>query len=192
MNGSPRMRTRKKVAEDAKEAIGKPTMNGHANGSIHSRRPDSETEPTENIFLFYPNIIGQTRALPMQSPRPTDARMARLFSHHSCNRIPLLHAPPPSNLLSPLQHLLPPGRPRRRSSAAFPAIDAIRRRARYGDGSMHNRLLARLPGLGMATLGAAVSGPDKLRPGEPLHTHVCNADDGGEWAESQKGRFLQE
>lgn len=59
MTDSPGVRTRRQAAA-AKQEIMKPVMNGHANGSAHSRSSESESETHENIFLFWPNIIGAT------------------------------------------------------------------------------------------------------------------------------------
>ncbi len=58
MTDSPGVRTRRQAAAEAKQVAEKPTMNGHANGSADPRKPAMVAEATENIFLFYPNIIG--------------------------------------------------------------------------------------------------------------------------------------
>ncbi|MCJ1456149.1 CDP-diacylglycerol-inositol 3-phosphatidyltransferase [Mycoblastus sanguinarius] len=61
MNGSPGVRTRKQAAAQVPKQDGsKTTLNGHINGSAN---PRSSSEPTENIFLFYPNIIGYSRII---------------------------------------------------------------------------------------------------------------------------------
>lgn len=52
MTDSPGVRTRRQAAAE------KATMNGHANGSAGPRKPAVVAEASENIFLFYPNIIG--------------------------------------------------------------------------------------------------------------------------------------
>lgn len=62
MNDSPSTRTRKQVANAAKEhqqqQNGK--LNGHINGSaVRTNSITNPSTPTENIFLFYPNIIGE-------------------------------------------------------------------------------------------------------------------------------------
>lgn len=51
MNGG--IRTRKQNGEVDNESDQK--LNGHANPRARSTSP---TEPSENVFLFYPNIIG--------------------------------------------------------------------------------------------------------------------------------------
>ena len=56
MNG---FKTRKKLAQLAQENNPRKEMNGSANGHISpSESATTEPESTENIFLFYPNIIG--------------------------------------------------------------------------------------------------------------------------------------
>ena len=58
MESSPGVRTRQQAARAAGQEVEKP-MNGHINGSADPRRPASSIpESKENIFLFYPNIIG--------------------------------------------------------------------------------------------------------------------------------------
>ena len=59
MNGSPRVRTRKQAAAAAENQNG--TANGLPNGSANTKRSASINEQSENIFLFYPNIIGYSR-----------------------------------------------------------------------------------------------------------------------------------
>lgn len=58
MTDSPGPRTRRQATAEAKQFAEKPTMNGHANGSAGPRKPAVVVETSENIFLFYPNIIG--------------------------------------------------------------------------------------------------------------------------------------
>jgi hypothetical protein len=62
MADSPGVRTRRQAAAVAKQVQEKPLMNGHANGSVngsaHSKSSTARPEMSENIFLFYPNIIG--------------------------------------------------------------------------------------------------------------------------------------
>ena len=62
MNDSPSVRSRKQVAA-AQKQNGTPNglSNGSANGSINPKRSSSTAEQSENIFLFYPNIIGYSR-----------------------------------------------------------------------------------------------------------------------------------
>ena len=55
MNG---VKTRKQAAQAGKGEISK-EPNGRANGHIiQSKSADGEARPAENVFLFYPNIIG--------------------------------------------------------------------------------------------------------------------------------------
>ena len=58
MTDSPGVRTRRQAAAQAKQVAEKPTMNGHANGSVGFKKPAVVAGTSENIFLFYPNIIG--------------------------------------------------------------------------------------------------------------------------------------
>ena len=58
MTDSPGVRTRRQAAAEGKQVVEKPTMNGHANGSANPGRSAAKNETSENIFLFYPNIIG--------------------------------------------------------------------------------------------------------------------------------------
>ena len=58
MTDPPGVKTRRQAAAEAKQVAEKPTMNGHANGFAGPKNPAMGAETSENIFLFYPNIIG--------------------------------------------------------------------------------------------------------------------------------------
>jgi len=60
MSSSPSIRTRQQAAAEA--AKEQQPMNGHMNGSAPSARKQSieSSESKENIFLFYPNLIGSS------------------------------------------------------------------------------------------------------------------------------------
>ena len=58
MTDSPGVRTRRQAAAAAKQVAEKPIMNGHANGSVGYKKSAVVAGTSENIFLFYPNIIG--------------------------------------------------------------------------------------------------------------------------------------
>ena len=58
MNGSPSVRTRKQAAEATKQVNGDYIPVEQRNGSIGSKELVGQEQKTENIFLFYPNIIG--------------------------------------------------------------------------------------------------------------------------------------
>ena len=60
MNGSPKVQTRKQAAVAGKQ---NGASNSHLNGSANPKRSSSATEQSENIFLFYPNIIGYSRII---------------------------------------------------------------------------------------------------------------------------------
>ena len=56
MNG---FKTRKKLAQLAQENNPRKEVNGSANGHMSpNKSATTEPESTQNIFLFYPNIIG--------------------------------------------------------------------------------------------------------------------------------------
>lgn len=57
MNG---METRRQSAQAAKGDTPRKIPNGNANGHVEGRNAAGESRPTENIFLFYPNIIGSS------------------------------------------------------------------------------------------------------------------------------------
>ena len=71
MSDSPGVRTRKQAAaEAAKQNAGTPTkMNGHINGSANPRNSSSSHSPPENIFLFWPNLIGMSLSTSLLSKR---------------------------------------------------------------------------------------------------------------------------
>ena len=84
MNGSPNVRTRKQA-----EAADKPnsTAKGRPDGSSISNRSSPTTEKPENIFLFYPNIIGYSRiilALASLYYMPLHPRTCSLLYSVSC------------------------------------------------------------------------------------------------------------
>ncbi|KAF6231811.1 hypothetical protein HO173_010113 [Letharia columbiana] len=84
MNGSPNIRTRKQAAAAEKQAG---TPNGRPNGSANSKRSSLIPEQPENIFLFYPNIIGYSRiilALASLYYMPLHPRTCSLLYSISC------------------------------------------------------------------------------------------------------------
>jgi len=181
MNG---VRTRK---PPARLLNGDPQHMLNGNGKVHLPAGDrNDAAETENIFLFYPNLIG------LYSQRLHDALSAglmpspRILSYRPRNRISLLHAPAPSDMLAPLQHLLPPGRTRRGRGTAIRAIDQIRSRARHGHGSMHHSLSTGIPEFCMAEMVAFIPRPHQSRSGEPLHAHVRDPDHGWIGPKSQE------
>ena len=85
MNGSPNVRTRKQAAVAAEKQNGTP--NGRPNGSAISKSSQSTTEQSENIFLFWPNIIGYSRiilALASLYYMPLHPRTCSLLYSISC------------------------------------------------------------------------------------------------------------
>lgn len=84
MNGSPNVRARKQAAA-AEKQNGAP--NGRPNDSTISKRSSSTTEKPENIFLFYPNLIGYSRiilALASLYYMPLHPRTCSLLYSVSC------------------------------------------------------------------------------------------------------------
>ncbi|KAK3178414.1 hypothetical protein OEA41_000549 [Lepraria neglecta] len=87
MTDSPGVRTRRQAAATAEQVPEKPKMNGHANGSVHPRSSTMRPETSENIFLFYPNIIGYSRivlALASLYYMPLHPRTCSLLYSVSC------------------------------------------------------------------------------------------------------------
>ena len=85
MNGSPNVRTRKQAAVAADKQNGTP--NGRPIGSAISKSSPSAIEQSENIFLFWPNIIGYSRiilALASLYYMPLHPRTCSLLYSISC------------------------------------------------------------------------------------------------------------
>lgn len=168
MNG---VRTRKQTAFVQQDGA---KLNGHANPKD---RQLQAPEQQENIFLFYPNIIGlqpsswssQLCIIGLNNP------LFRLLPHHPGYCIPLLHASPSAHLLPPLQHFLSPRCPRRRRSSPLPAIDAFRRGPGHGDRPLHHLLPPCLPELRLSPMGATLPRPHQPGLRQPLHAHVRHA-----------------
>ena len=169
MNG---VRTRKKQAEVTDKSERK--LNGHANPRD---RDGTSIEQPENIFLFYPNIIG-TLVLVLSFTRFPLIHRYRIFAHRPCHCLPLLYALAPKDLLLALQHIMPPRRSRWRCGAALRPVHPIRCRTGYGDRSLHNLVLARLPQLRLPTMGSSIPRSDQSRFRQSLHAHVCHLGDG--------------
>jgi hypothetical protein len=156
----------------------------NGNGSAHT---SAKNEKTENIFLFWPNLIGQLRQA--MAGDLMDARLTcdRLLAHLACIRISLLHASPSAHLLWPVQRLLPPRRARRICRAVLRTVHKIRCRLGHGDRSLHNRLSPRLPLVRMAALGHSLPGANLARSGQSLRAHVCDPQHGRLRSEPQAG-----
>ena len=103
----PASRTRSQKTRDVSPALYVGAL-ANGNGSAHGPVTLEPLEPKENIFLFYPNLIGQ---YPGRTPffEPVLMHMAfRILTDHSCRGLSLLHASSPTHVLSPLQYLMPP------------------------------------------------------------------------------------
>jgi hypothetical protein len=78
---------------------GKPKTNGTVD------KVGDSIEKKENIFLFIPNIIGQSRE--RSTTRQLTHFRLRLLAHRPRPCLALLHATPPPNMLPPLLDILP-------------------------------------------------------------------------------------
>lgn len=110
----------------------------------------------------------------------------RVFTHCPSHRVALLHAPPPPDLLPPLQRVVSAGRIGRLRGAILQPVDHLRRRAGYGHRSLQHRLSARFPQFRVAPVGDRFPGADLPRPGEPLHAHVRDTKHGRPKPEPQE------
>lgn len=189
MNGVEPRRQTAKVAKPRDEKTTTGDVDGKANGYVNNKTP-KRADSSENIFLFYPNIIGVFQVLLFLLDVVSDH--TRVLTHHPCHCIAVLHAPPPKNMLPPVQRLMPAGCPRRRGCSVLSTVHSLRCRARHGYGSLHNRLLVSISELRLASMGTFVSRTDQFGLGEPLHAHVCNTDHGRIGAKSQEGGSEQE
>lgn len=122
---------------------------------------------------------------------PALTRLARLLAHRARAGVALLHAAAPADMFVPLQHLVSARRARRIRGAALPAKHKVRRRARHGDGPLHDQLSARVPRERVPALEHRLPGPDQPRSREPLHAHVRDAQHGRQRAEPQEDRERQ-
>lgn len=96
------VRTRKQPAKAANGVEQK--VNGHADSGD---RTTAFAEPTENIFLFWPNVIGAYGITLVKCTLLANI-VSRLLPHHPRHRIALLHALAPPDVFLPLQHQLSP------------------------------------------------------------------------------------
>lgn len=133
-------------------------LDGHARGP---RDATKRSETTENIFLFYPNLIGNislrvlVRCAPLREMESLWGTL-RLFSNRTRGGFPSLHAPSSPHLLAPLQHLLSPRCLGWSGGTTLQPSHPFRRGSRYGHGSMHHRLSLSLPQFRVASMGPLV------------------------------------
>lgn len=86
-----------------------PKMNGSARRKRSPPR-DGQHSEKENIFLFWPNIIGRPLndiTLMVSWIIYCILTVDRIHPYCPRNRLALLHAPSPPNMLGPVQRLLP-------------------------------------------------------------------------------------
>lgn len=94
------------------------------NGSTVGPAQQDTHESEENIFLFYPNLIGTNSS---RFTGPINSQFSsRLLPHRPRHRFPLLHAASPPNLLLSLQRILLARRARRGSGTVLPPEDNVR------------------------------------------------------------------
>ena len=94
------VQTRKQAKETEQKLITPENAGINGSAKVSMARLD---EPTENIFLFWPNIIG--KALNLSKPNHI-LTLSRILAHSARPRVTVLHAPSPANMLDTLQHLL--------------------------------------------------------------------------------------
>jgi hypothetical protein len=113
----------------------------------------------------------------------------RLLAHRPRRNLPLLHAAPPAHMHAPLQHIMPARCPRRLRSPPLPTVYKIRCGAGHGYGQMHHLVFACLLGTSVSPVQHCLPGAHLPRSGEPLYTHVCDAEHGRQRKEPQgRGR----
>ena len=127
-----------------------PQPNGHATPagrrmsmSEAIEKIDDSFSKQENIFLFVPNLIGKETTC-SRGMRLTD--QCRLQPNLPRFCFSILHAHTSSDMLPPLQHIMPPRCTGRHGREKIQPINAVRRSARHGNRQMHDYLPARLPG----------------------------------------------
>lgn len=137
-------------------------------------KSNDATPKVENIFLFIPNLIGQStrllHVLPHQLIPPR-----RLLPCGPRWRFPLLHVLSSALLHSPLRNILSPRRPRWVRCAAFQPSDQVRGSAGHGDGPLYNGMFTVFFEQCVYEVGDSVPGVDFTGPGESLYAHVCQS-----------------
>jgi hypothetical protein len=101
------VRSRSKAAElsqtNDRKYLGKDDAKSNVNGLGHNGRLfREEHRSSENIFLFYPNIIGMPPKLYPIFPKEkrTFLPTCRLHAYFSCHRFPLLYAVASENVFA--------------------------------------------------------------------------------------------
>ena len=142
-----------------------PQPNGHATPagrrmsmSEAIEKIDDSFYSQENIFLFVPNLIGREIHC---CPRMRLTDQCRLQPNLPRFRFSVLYAHTPSNMLPPLQHIMPPRCPGRHGCEKIQPINAIRRSAGYGNRQVYNYLLASLPGSSISSMEHRLPRPDQ-------------------------------
>jgi hypothetical protein len=150
---------------------GKPKTNGTV-GKV-----GASIQKKENIFLFIPNIIGQSRGSVLVSS-PAHHFCARLLARRPRHRLALLHASPPPNMLPPLLDILPTRCAGRHGRSTLQPIHHLWRSARHGDGSLHHLLPPSLPSLRLAKMEYSLPRTHQLGSSQSLYPHVRHINHG--------------
>lgn len=140
----------------------KAPVNGSINGkpNEYSNISQQRVELSENIFLFYPNLIGMLITMISDKPTWSSLMLFRLLTHRPRYRVSLLHAPTSPNVLWPLQYLLPTrcsgwsGRP------ILSTVYPLRRCIGHGHRSLHNGMFVGVPELCLASMGSFIPRTD--------------------------------
>ncbi len=149
------VRPRKQPAKAANGVERK--INGYAD---LGDRTTASAEPTENIFLFWPNVIGAYGTSPVTSTLLANI-VSRLLPHRTGHRIALLHAIAPADVFLSLQHQLSPGCSRRVGGPTIQPIHAVRGCIGHDHGSMYNLVPLSFPQLRFSPVVDSVPGPDQ-------------------------------
>lgn len=125
------------------------------NGNASAQKPQEEDYPRENIFLFWPNVIGELDQMQMWGVWRILIH-GRIFSNCARIGLPLLHAPSSTHLYSLIQYFVSSRCSRWIRRPGFRAIYKIWCGIGYGHRSMYHSLLARLPLFGLASMGPSL------------------------------------
>lgn len=127
----PRGKATKPSQTNGQKYLGKDDIKSNLNGVGHKGRlVKEEQRSSENIFLFYPNIIGMPLKLyPIYSKkRKIFLPTCRLHTYCSCHRLPLLYAFASENVFSLVQRLLSARCSRRLGRPILSAVHPLWRR----------------------------------------------------------------
>ena len=140
------------------------------------------TENSENIFLFWRNLMGTWihlfNFMKSNVQKWILTLVPRVSANHPRFRISVLHAPPSTNLLCSLQCFMSAQCYRWLCSTAFRSKKTIWNGSRHGHGSLYHYLSACIFGKRLEELRAGLSSPHIVGSGEPLLSNVCDTGNG--------------